>query len=456
MGGPAVRRALKARKKAPASPKKATRPSKKATKKVTKAAKKVTKAAKKVKQGSLTGSFISTAKRRAFAAVDRRKTPMSDGATKVTFGGWGIKDGLTHRYEARAAIRPTGITIHWSNKSAKGKTAATALDAAAKKGLLPNRSDAAKWREARKAAGRAVGAKKNPSKSKPKKAKKSASKPRKNPATGLSRQTAQQAVIDLKQRGYQNVTMKRSRGIDQVEFTAWTKAQPCRQARLIVAYTQPDMGSGDIAVTLGALVGADWAIVGSQKVSSSQAVSLAGSMASRQFSARKPASRGKTSRKAGVLAGMFANPAEEDKAWKVVQKVFRRERAQMRKSFPDIYYTGLRPDPKVHDTERHYAMTSQSPNGEVWISVAPALGLLPTSKIVGVIRHELGHAAVFHGYEPMVRGKTARLSQYDRVERQADRVAEKLSGHKIYYDAQNIEVSGPGARGKRPRPAGVR
>jgi hypothetical protein len=539
----------------------------------------------------LAASLSTTAKRRAFAAVDQRKTPMADGAIKVTFGGWGVKDGLTHRYNVRAKVDPKGgITLHWSNKSAKGKTAAKALDAAAKKGLLPNRSGAAKWRDARKAATRAAGkAKKNPAlkqlpaavlraqkaaekaarKADPKPAKKKApkklvfhaktsggkwdikawrvgrkyeatesgssgstarrigySKPgmtsalvdsiigaktwdginyiiqldelgiqavldklkpkkkskkssvklpskvlaaakaaakaarkgaRKNPATGLSRQTAQQAMIDLKQRGYTGVSTKRSDGLDQVEFAAWTKAKPYRRVKLIAVYTQPALRSDAIAVTVGALIGAKWDIIGTRKLTNAQsAVPIAGALASRRFSARKPTAAGSKAKRPGVLAGFFQNPAEEQKAWATVQKVFKQERAAMKRGFKDLFYTGLKPDKKVHDTERHYAMTGKNAKGEVWVHVSPALGLLPISKVRGVIRHELGHAAILHGYEPMVSGKTKTLAQYDRRERQADKVAEQLSGAKIYYDAKTIQASGPGASGTRIRPKGLR
>jgi hypothetical protein len=526
------------------------------------------------KRNRLAASLTTTAKRRAFAAVDQRKTPMADGAIKVTFGGWGIKDGLTHRYDVRAKVGPKGgITLHWSNKSAKGKTAAKALDAAAKQGLLPNRSGAARWRDAREAAVRAAGAKKNPLRkpynpklptsvtgAKKKTAKKKPPKPRtdrvpfsalkkgdkfwwspdrfarelmvkvgrdkykmsryfgsfvhimgdlgrkvyaevkvpkavieaarkaptkqakpkkkklpksvsaavkkaaakakmrKNPATGLTQLTAQQAKLDLETRGYSDISLSKAAGGNQLSFPAWAKAKPHRRVRLVATFSQPYVGEGTIKVTLHVKSGSSHSLVGSRTATQSiQAVPFAGILAGKKYQGRKPVGAKAPARKRpSILAGMFANPADEKQAWATVQKVFKKERAAMSKQFPALISTGLRPDPKVHDTERHYAETGKNGRGQVWVTVAPSLGLLPMTKIVGVIRHELGHAAIFHGFEPRVRGKTARLAQYDRVERQADRVAEKLSGAKIYYDAKNIEVAGPGARGKRPRPAGFR
>lgn len=485
------------------------------------------------KQRALAAAFVRTAKARAFAAVDRRKKPMSDGAIKVTFGGWGIKGRLTHRYEARAAIRPSGITVSWSNKSVKGKTAAKALDAAAKAGLFPNRSDAARWRDqgeqnpamakqpripeairrARTAAKKAkvkrpTGKKRRVIKTftradgstgfivdgkiaseadyrkakglKPKQpkvpqairqagkaAKKAATKAqrpkqkkaRKNPATSLAQQVGRQAKMDLEDRGYTDVKAGKTAKAHTLTFTAWTRGKPHRRATLVAGFSQPYAGyrgeEGTITVDLDQVKPTRKKIGTWTVPRSISAVTIPGTRAAAKYQARKPVAAGKAKRPS-VLAGLFQNPADEEKAWKEVRKVFVHERAQMRKQFPELISTGLKPDPKVHDTERHYAEAGKNKRGEVWVRVAPALGLLPKSKIVGVIRHELGHAAIYHGYEPMVKGRTAKLTQYDRRERQADRVAEKLSGHKIYYDAKGIEVSGPGARGKRPRPAGLR
>jgi hypothetical protein len=685
---------------------------------------------KLAKRNRAVASFATTAKRRAFAAVTKHRMSMSDMSRKVSFAGWGIKDGLTHRYNARAVVAPGGsITIHWSNKSAKGKTAAKALDAAAKKGLLPTRTAAAQWRDGDaspvprsvlKAMAKVTKAKKNPSptsraatkaravertrvvdmpdgskrymvkgkfatkakydarkkelrkqaeraakrgaslalKAKPKQApfralkkgdkfwwspdrlarevmtkvsattykmskyfrsmvhtmenldrkvhleikkakknpkislpkgvlraqkaaakaatkadpkpakkkapkklvfhaktsggkwglkawrvgrqyestesrrggsvarrigyskqgmtaalvdsitgsktwdginyiiqkdelgvqdlldklkpvakkkkptkvpksvvaaaKKAATKAaRKNPATGLTKMTAQQAKLDLENRGHTDIRLAKSNAGHTLRFPAWAKAKPHQRVYLIATFSQPYVGEGQIDVKLEARKPKDTkrSKVGERSMRQSiQAVPLAGIMAGKQYQAHKPVAAGKTKakRRPGVLAGFFQNPAEEQKAWAVVQRVFKHERAAMKKGFADLFYTGLKPDKKVHDTERHYAMTGKNAKGEVWINISPALGLLPISKVRGVIRHELGHAAILHGYEPMVKGKTKTLAQYDRRERQADKVAEKLSGSKIYYDAKNIEASGPGAGGKRPRPKGLR
>lgn len=279
-------------------------------------------------------------------------------------------------------------------------------------------------------------------------------KPKKNPATGLSEATAMQAMMELKEQGWANVHLNGS----IVSFTGWTKIKPHRKARITAVFTQPRLNSDSIRLRLMYAIGDDkarelgvWTLARAQT-----AVQMPSTQASKLLTERKPATKkSKPKKRPGLLAGFFSNPTDMEKAWAIVSRVFREERARMEEGFPTLHYTGLRPNYRVHDSERHFAMTGRKRDG-VWVEVAPVLGTLPISKVRGVIRHELGHAAILHGYQPMVKGRTAKLDEYDRREAQADRVAEKLSGAKIFYDEKNIEVSGPGARGTRPRPPGVR
>jgi hypothetical protein len=104
---------------------------------------------------------------------------------------------------------------------------------------------------------------------------------------------------------------------------------------------------------------------------------------------------------------------------------------------------------QVHDSPRHYGDASIDREGP-FVRVAPELARMPTSAINGVIAHELGHILVLLKIEPMKQG-------HDAAERQADRVAEKVFGKKIYYDrVDQVQRMGQGARGVRPRPKGLK
>jgi hypothetical protein len=73
----------------------------------------------------------------------------------------------------------------------------------------------------------------------------------------------------------------------------------------------------------------------------------------------------------------------------------------------------------------------------VRIVVTERLLALPRANVVGVIRHELGHAA-----DP----DTSRPG----AERRADRIAAAVTGTPIRYDARDVQTTGPGVT---PRPA---
>lgn len=144
-------------------------------------------------------------------------------------------------------------------------------------------------------------------------------------------------------------------------------------------------------------------------------------------------------------------PAEAPVSKRALAKViatFEEWREKMSKDFPKLMKVKLIADSTIHDSPRHFAMT-RSDGAEV--RVAPELAKEPLKVIRGVLIHELGHAAVGQGYV-----RIANEKNYDLVERQADKVAEGLSGLKIFYDKRGVEVAGPRVTGTRPRPKGLR
>jgi len=75
-------------------------------------------------------------------------------------------------------------------------------------------------------------------------------------------------------------------------------------------------------------------------------------------------------------------------------------------------------------------------DGEVRITFYKRLLSLPRENVLGVVRHELGHACDKDFDEP-------------DCEQRADDVAEKFTGEKIRYDCDEIQTVG---KGKYPRP----
>lgn len=68
--------------------------------------------------------------------------------------------------------------------------------------------------------------------------------------------------------------------------------------------------------------------------------------------------------------------------------------------------------------------------------VAPKMADLPTANVDGLLAHEFGHAVLMAAGE-------------DHSERDADRVARKLFGTRVHYDARDVQTT---ARGTSPRP----
>jgi hypothetical protein len=118
------------------------------------------------------------------------------------------------------------------------------------------------------------------------------------------------------------------------------------------------------------------------------------------------------------------------------------------KKHPEVAQTKLVAHPEVHDSPRHYAEATIDGGGPI-VRVAPELATQPVSVIRGIVYHELGHIIILLGAYPARAG-------YDAAERQADRVAEEVFDTKIYYNKARVQCAGPGARGKRPRPRGLR
>ena len=74
--------------------------------------------------------------------------------------------------------------------------------------------------------------------------------------------------------------------------------------------------------------------------------------------------------------------------------------------------------------------------GPLVITYVRRILLLPEAKILGLLRHELGHA-----FDPDIR--------HDGAEQRADDIAEWVTGERIRYDENDIQTVG---RGKYPRP----
>jgi len=89
--------------------------------------------------------------------------------------------------------------------------------------------------------------------------------------------------------------------------------------------------------------------------------------------------------------------------------------------------------------KRNMAYCVQDDDGSLCIVVAPKLArCTDLDRIEGVLRHEFGHAALFH------------LNRARHGERDADSMGERLFGVPIYYDKDTVQTLAPGIR---PRPA---
>ena len=74
----------------------------------------------------------------------------------------------------------------------------------------------------------------------------------------------------------------------------------------------------------------------------------------------------------------------------------------------------------------------------ICIVVAPKLVVCDDEeRVQGVLRHEFGHAVLWH------------MGKMNHSEREADTMGEDLFGEPIYYDAETVQTL---AGGTRPRP----
>jgi len=103
----------------------------------------------------------------------------------------------------------------------------------------------------------------------------------------------------------------------------------------------------------------------------------------------------------------------------------------------------------LHQTERSFARCCRRP---VRLEVAVELNDERRCVIRGVIAHELAHALVLLGAV----NPPDDWRDIEVIERHADAVAETLFGEKLFYDNRGVQCMGKGARGRRPRPEGLR
>jgi hypothetical protein len=143
-----------------------------------------------------------------------------------------------------------------------------------------------------------------------------------------------------------------------------------------------------------------------------------------------------------------ASPKKAD--FSRITRMFKEYVSVFAKRYPKVALIGLKVDPSIHDTARHFAMTGPLPGDDYpTVRIAPELAFEPVTVQRGIIVHEIGHSVFQLGYARAPKG-------YDANERANDKLAEAATGLKIYYDSRGVEVAGKGAKGTRPRPAGLR
>lgn len=109
------------------------------------------------------------------------------------------------------------------------------------------------------------------------------------------------------------------------------------------------------------------------------------------------------------------------------------------KAYPSLRVGLLLDEDFDFDPLRGFAYcTDDQPDGSLLVGICPKLLTAPPSRKTGVLMHELGHAVLLY------------LGVLHHTERDADRVAERLFGVKLYYDMDDVQTVGYGVR---PRPA---
>jgi hypothetical protein len=122
----------------------------------------------------------------------------------------------------------------------------------------------------------------------------------------------------------------------------------------------------------------------------------------------------------------------------LIQAVFAQERDQLAGSFPRVWKA------RLIIVDRECSIGGRcgvrdlgwADSRDVTVSLLKRVLTLPMDKIVGLIRHELGHLA-----DPYISQPGA--------EQRADDIAEMVSGERIRYDRNDIQTVG---HGKYPRP----
>jgi len=105
----------------------------------------------------------------------------------------------------------------------------------------------------------------------------------------------------------------------------------------------------------------------------------------------------------------------------------------------DFYCNIALGDAEEFPAARNMAYTTRDKRGDILVVVAPKLVVCgDVCRIEGVLRHEFGHAALWH------------LDRPKHSERDADAVAEDLFGSPIFYDDEDVQTT---AGGTRPRPS---
>lgn len=256
----------------------------------------------------------------------------------------------------------------------------------------------------------------------------------------------------VKAMGFKRVsTTEGPRGSSIVSFSAWKSASQGEPERVVVStHFEPRPSELHVRIIESFGFAGTRLVWQGDFTNPDQAVGI--SMA--RVNARtgyRPENSKETKSVRGGFMGMFTNPAD---AMEPVIRIFKAEQAKAKRVHPELGYIKLKLDPHIHDTPRSFACCGRLPGEGIVIMVAPELAHESANVIRGIIRHEFGHAVDFLGHAKRV--KITGVSDYDRRERQADVDAERIFGEKIYYDARDVEVSGKGAKGKRPRPQGLK
>ncbi len=123
---------------------------------------------------------------------------------------------------------------------------------------------------------------------------------------------------------------------------------------------------------------------------------------------------------------------------KRVLSVFKRLDRVVKRDVDPTFSVGLARGPDAHFPEpRNMAYTMyDSDTDALCIVVSNKLVNGADSRIEGVMMHEFGHAVLL-------------WQNIHHTERDADAVAEKMFGKKIFYDKQTVQST---RGGKRPRP----